>query len=185
MKKLMMLASLFGFMGAAHAADITIYYSPTCPHCHHALEFFSNTLVYEYPELNVTSVNVTTGDAAVDMFRAALEKCEYTSGGVPVIVVGDKCFQGYAEFMNDEIRDAVNVGLTDDAIDGAKKNRDAMTADADAFRAANASRANAIAEFDGAAQKKTNNRGWIFWGALIVILGIFAVALGHRKDGRK
>ena len=60
MKKLSFLSALFGltFIGAASAADITVYYSPTCPHCHHAREFIEGTLVYEYPELKVTLVNV-------------------------------------------------------------------------------------------------------------------------------
>ena len=60
MKKLSFLSAVLGltFVGAASAADITIYYSPSCPHCHHARDFISNTLVYEYPELKVTAVNV-------------------------------------------------------------------------------------------------------------------------------
>ena len=52
MKKLSLLSAVLGlgFMGTASAADVTIYYSPSCPHCHHARDFAINTLVYEYPE---------------------------------------------------------------------------------------------------------------------------------------
>lgn len=185
MKKLMLLAALIGFVGTARAADITIYYSPSCPHCHHALEFFSNTLVYEYPELKITAVNVPSGDETIEMFRAVIKKCEYTSGGVPVIVVGDKCFQGYGDFMGDEIRDAVNVGLTDAQIATARENRRAMTADADAFRAAHASRANVISEFEIDTQKKTDNRGWVFWGVLIALGAALTIMFQRKKNGRK
>lgn len=185
MKRLMLLAALFGFMGSARAADITIYYSPSCPHCHHALEFFSNTLVYEYPELKITAVNVPASDENIEKFRAVIKKCEYTSGGVPVIVVGDKCFQGYGDATADKIRDAVNVDLTDEQIATARENRNAMDADADAFRAAHASRANVISEIEEDAQKKTDNRGWIFWGVLFVLIGATTIILQRKKNGRK
>ena len=90
MKKLSFLSAVLGltFAGAASAADITIYYSPSCPHCHHAREFISNTLVYEYPELKVTAVNVMD-QANLPVFQEALKKCEFESGGVPVMVIGD------------------------------------------------------------------------------------------------
>ena len=185
MKKLMLLAALFGFVGTSRAADITIYYSPSCPHCHHALEFFSDSLVYEYPELKITAVNVPASDENIEQFRAVLKKCEYTSGGVPVIVVGDKCFQGYGDAVADKIRDAVNVGLTDDQIATARENRKEMARDADAFRAAHTSRANVISEFDGATQKKTNHGGWLFWGVLIVLAGALTIILQRKQNGRK
>ena len=55
MKKLSIFSALIGlfFCGAASAADITLYYSPFCPHCHHARDFFVNRIVYEYPKLRV------------------------------------------------------------------------------------------------------------------------------------
>ncbi len=144
-------ANLFGalagamFVGNALAADITIYYSPTCPHCHHAREFISQTLVYEYPNLNVTTVNVMES-ANRDEFLATLKKCEYESGGVPVMVVGEKCFQGYAGSMNDSIRAAIEVDMDDMAKATAAQNKKAMESDANAFRSANANRASAIVE---------------------------------------
>ena len=39
-----------GLMSVANAADITIFYSPSCPHCHHARDFFKNELIYEYDD---------------------------------------------------------------------------------------------------------------------------------------
>ena len=52
MKKMSFVFALFGFLfiGAASAADVTLYYSPSCPHCHHARDFFVNRVVYEYPD---------------------------------------------------------------------------------------------------------------------------------------
>lgn len=183
MKKLSILSALFGlaFVGAASAANITIYHSPSCPHCHHARDFFKNNLIYEYPTLTVTEVNVMD-ETNRQVFLDALAKCEYDSGGVPVIVVGDKCFQGYADFMQDELRDAVAVDLSDSAKATAAENKKAMESDADAFRNANASRADAIVQYKPGAQKKTDgalnfipNPLWILLIAAVVVLGIVLV----------
>ena len=127
MKALSFLSAACGvlFMGAASAADITVYYSPTCPHCHHAREFISSTLIYEYPQLKVTEVNVME-EANYPLFQETLKKCEYESGGVPVLVIGEKCFQGYADSMQGELREAVEVGLSDEDKAAAAENKKAM-----------------------------------------------------------
>lgn len=153
MKTLSILSALCGiaFAGVASAANITIYYSPTCPHCHHAREFISSTLIYEYPQLTVTEVNVMNGDN-MEMFQATLKKCEYESGGVPVLVVGEKCFQGYADFMQSELRDAVAVDLSDEDKAAAAENKKAMEKDADAFKKEHADRLKAISEYKSASK---------------------------------
>ena len=133
------------FIGNANAADITIYYSPTCPHCHHARDFISSTLIYEYGDLKVTQVNVMNPDNR-PLFADALKKCEYASGGVPVLVIGDKCFQGYADRMQDDLRAAVEIDLTDAQKTAAAANKDAMGRDKAAFVAAHADRKSAIIE---------------------------------------
>ncbi len=184
MKKLSVLSALLGvfFVGAASAANITIYHSPSCPHCHHARDFFKNYLVYEYPSLTVTEVNVMD-ETNRQVFLDTLEKCKYESGGVPVIVVGEKCFQGYADFMQDELREAVAVDLSDSEKATAAENKKALEADADAFRNANASRADAITQYKPGAQKKTDNAApintnlywYILLAAAVVVLGIVIV----------
>lgn len=184
MKKLSILSALFGlmFVGTASAANITIYHSPSCPHCHHARDFFKNNLVYEYPTITITEVNVMD-ETNRQVFLDTLEKCEYNSGGVPVIVVGEKCFQGYADFMQDELREAVESDMSDSDKATAEKNKKAMESDADAFRSANASRADAIVQYKPGAQKKTDNgtnvNTNLYWYILliaaVVVLGIVLV----------
>ncbi len=107
MKKLSILSALFGFMafGAANAADITLYYSPTCPHCHHAREFFVNKMVYEYPKLRIVQINVMDPDN-LPAVQEALQKCDYANGVVPVIFVVDNFFHGYAAFVQQYPSDA-------------------------------------------------------------------------------
>ena len=197
MKKLTFLSALFGltFAGAASAADITIYHSPSCPHCHHARDFITNTLVYVYPELKVTEVNVTD-PANRDMFMATLEKCGFESGGVPVIVIGDKCEQGYADFMQDTLRQHIEADLTDEQKAAAAENKKAMAADAEKFKSEHADRVKAISEFTVAAEpaqqpvaeseKKTNPQGstvW-FWALLIVLVAGLGYVLA-RGDNKK
>ena len=158
MKTLAILSAACGiaFMGAASAANITVYYSPTCPHCHHAREFISSTLIYEYPQLTVSEVNVMVPENS-KVVDDAFTKCKYESRGVPVIVVGDKCFQGYADFMQQDLRDAVEVDLSDEDKATAAANKKAMEENAETFKKEHADRVNAISEYSmasGDAAKK-------------------------------
>ena len=197
MKKLSFLSAIMGltFAGVASAADITIYYSPSCPHCHHAREFISNTLVYEYPELKVTAVNVMD-QANLPAFQDALKKCEFDNGGVPVMVIGDKCEQGYADFMQDTMREYIEVDLSDEQKAVAAENKAAMAADAEKFKSEHADRANAVVEYtatvaepaaEPAAEPEKKNEGgstvW-FWGLLIVLVATLGYVL-VRKDNKK
>lgn len=147
------------FIGGANAADITIFYSPTCPHCHHARDFIGSTLIYEYDNLKVGEVNVMNVDNR-QAFVDALFKCGYQSGGVPVMVIGDmnvkdgfKCFQGYADSMQNDLRAAIEVDLNDAQKSAAAANKTAMAQDKDAFVNAHADRKSAISELEP--QKKS------------------------------
>lgn len=192
MKKLSFLFALVGlaFTGVASAADITLYYSPYCPHCHHARDFFVNRIVYEYPDVRVVQVNVMD-QKNLPQFQDVLKKCKYDNGGVPVIVVGDKCFQGYADFMQQELRDAVEVDMDAAAKDKAAENKKAMDTDPENFKSKHPDRQNAITEYNPdeqvAENEKKNDRthSTIYFYALLVVL---VVALGIvlvRKDKKK
>ena len=198
MKKLSFLSALLGlsFMGAASAADITVYYSPTCPHCHHAREFIEGTLIYEYPELKVTLVNVM--DASnMDKFQTMLQDCKFESGGVPVMVIGEKCEQGYGDMMQDKLREYVEADMNDEQKAAAAANKKAMAEDAEKFKSEHADRVNAVSEFSAAAASaadaapeadaKKNDEGgstiW-FWGLLIVLVAGLGYVL-VRKDNKK
>ncbi len=191
MKKTALLSAVYGltFVGAASAADITIYHSPRCPHCQHAREFISGTLAYEYPELKVTAVNITD-QANHEKFLEIVEECDLPSGGVPVMIIGDKCEQGYADFTQDDIRALVEADLTDEQKAVAAANKQALAEDAEKFKAEHPERANIIIEYSAnaavakaPAKKKGSSTGWI-WGLLVV----FVAGLGYvlvRKDKSK
>ena len=150
MKTLKIASIIFGCvaMANANAADIKIFHSPSCPHCRHAREFIENTLIYEYGDLKVTEINVMSADNRQE-FVDALYKCGYKSGGVPVLVVGEKCFQGYADSMQDTLRAAVEADLTDEQKQSAADNKAKMAENKDAFVSAHADRKDTIVFVEG------------------------------------
>ena len=160
---------------SANAADIKIYHSPTCPHCHHAREFIENTLIYEYDNLKVTEVNVTNPDNRQEFFDT-ITKCGYKSGGVPVLVIGEKCFQGYADRMQDELRSAIEVDLTDAQKKSASANKAEMAKNKDAFVAARAARKKVLVFQEG--KKKVNNLSNVDTTNILLIGLLAALIIG-------
>lgn len=153
MKKLSFVSAILGLslISAASASEvITIYYSPSCPYCHYARDDISGKLVYEYPNLTVTEVDVSNPDNG-PTFVEALNRCKLKSGGVPVVVYGDKCEQGYSGLLLDEMRELLNASLNEEEKTLVASNRKAMEEDADAFKARNADRKKAVLQFSAKA----------------------------------
>lgn len=177
LSKVLFAAFCGAFVFGANAADITIYYSPTCPHCHHARDFVENTLIYEYEDLKVSEVNVMNNDNRQAFFDT-LKKCGYESGGVPVLVVGEKCFQGYSDSMQSDLRAAVEVDLTDEQKKAATSNKAEMENNKDAFVAAHSDRKNAVSDTNTKKKVKNNNNNisdillYGFLGLLLIGLGL-------------
>ncbi len=187
------LSALLGlcFVGAAYSADMTIYYSPTCPHCHHAKDFTNNNFIYEYPTITVTTVDVTVPEHRT-LFIDVLKACDYSSGGVPVIKIGDKCFQGFGEGMADELRAAIEVDLSADAKKSAAEVKKAIAANGDKYRNEHPTPVATVTEYvlpteatTDESEKKTDesDNNLVLWGlgvlALLVVWGI------ARKKARK
>ena len=191
MKKLLLLCGLM-YSGVAGAANVTLYYSPTCPHCHHAREFLSNTLVYEYPDVNVTYVNVME-QTNLELFKDALKKCKFSNGGIPVLVIGDKCEQGYADFMQDDLRKYVEADLTDEQKAVAAANKKALAENAEKFKSENAERAkkaqteyvsNDVTEKKSQKKSDSNNTVW-FWGLMIILIAGLGYTLVRGDKNKK
>ena len=123
------------------------------------------------------------------MFEEALKKCEFESGGVPVLVIGDKCEQGYADFMQDTLRGHVEADLTDAQKATAAENKKAMSENAEQFKANHSDRANAIVEHvvaseEVATEKKNSEPSTIwFWGLLVLLVAGLGFVL-VRKDNK-
>ncbi len=193
--KILSALAAFGFIGMANAADMTIYYSPTCPHCHHAQDFTKNNFIYEYPTMNVTVVDVTNPDHRA-MFIEVLKTCNFSSGGVPVIKIGEKCFQGFAESMADDLRAAIEIDMDDAAKKSAADVKKAIAADGNKYRDEHPTPVATVTEYtapvaantDEKAEKKTSasdNKvaSWVL-GILALLVVLFSVSVS-RKRSRK
>lgn len=184
MKKLFLLSFVWSLfvIGSVNAADITIYYSPTCPHCHHALQFFTNELVYEYKTLKINPINVMD-EKNLPAFKTALEKCKYDNGGVPLIMVGEKCFQGFGPKDKQVLQDAVAVDLSAQEKTNAAANIKAFNENPEKFREENSDRANVISGIYDTDQKK--NEGGSINKTFVIIAILAVVSLVVLKKKRK
>lgn len=87
--------------------NIYIFYGSTCPHCHHAFEYF-DSIEEEYGKYFTIKRYETwlydniSNSKALDKVAAHFNTPE-KDVGVPYIVIGDKVFLGYTEEYNDEI----------------------------------------------------------------------------------
>ena len=170
-------------LSAFAAPQLTLYYSPGCPHCHHAKDFIANNLIIEYPDLVVNKVNVDAAGGQ-EAFAAAVKKCNLNSYGVPLVVIGDKCIQGFGDEIPAQYRDDINIGLTPDQIAAATANKAALDANPDAVRAKYAQQTNAILSDTPPADVKKNTSG----NPMIVLyglVGILVIALGFVMFGKK
>lgn len=103
MKKLLIAASalaLFACGSDSGAADVTLYFMPTCPHCHNAINFIDS----ELKGVSVEKIDVTKGGKNLERFNDQLTKCNFTSRGVPLMVVKGKCLQGFAPEVGEEVK---------------------------------------------------------------------------------
>ncbi len=93
-----------------NAADVTIFYMDTCPHCHHAMDFIEGKLMKDTADVNYEKVNLASEENRAKFFNAK-EDCGLSSNGVPVIIANGHCFQGYGndETTGQEIRNALTA----------------------------------------------------------------------------
>ena len=102
MKKLLItIPALLLFACGSKTPDITIFYMPGCPYCHHAIDFFDA----ELKGVVVEKVNVAEGGKNMDRFNEALRKCNISSRGVPLMIVKGECIQGYAPEVGARIKE--------------------------------------------------------------------------------
>ena len=84
-------------VGGENKAEIILFYSPTCPHCHHALEFLDKEIVPKYPDLTITKYNASTKVGANYYFHYAKKLGMDNAGAVPLAIFGDKYELGFDE----------------------------------------------------------------------------------------
>ncbi len=81
-------------------SDVTIYFNPSCHYCHMALEFFAS----ELPNVRLTKVQLDgIENENKRKFVKALGQCGCESRGIPLIIIGVRCLQGFDDAVAAEI----------------------------------------------------------------------------------
>ncbi|MDR1696786.1 MAG: LPXTG cell wall anchor domain-containing protein [Rickettsiales bacterium] len=144
---------------ALGATEMTIWYSPTCPHCHDAREFARDVLVPEFGEnLTIIETNASAPENG-EQFMRTVRDCKMEGGFVPLIVVGEKCFQGFSDSIGNEIKSALSAtGQEPETINQEP-----------------------VADSTNTITNTTTNTNWALWG----LLAALAIALGFVLLARK
>ena len=79
-------------------AEMLLFYAPTCPHCHKAIEFLDK-IEAKYPNLKITKYNTSTRTGA-NYYMYYKKKLNFEGNGVPVAVFGDKYELGFGSEEN-------------------------------------------------------------------------------------
>lgn len=85
-------ASFFN-VSAQKLPTLDFYYSLTCPHCHHEMEWFPE-LKELYPDLQITKTEVGSEKAQKELLER-LEALNYEFIGVPVNIIEDQVIFGF------------------------------------------------------------------------------------------
>ena len=88
--------------------NVYLFRGKGCSHCYEFLEYVSKDLIKESGEyFNLVTYEVWNNEDNKEVMDKVAEYLGEEAGGVPFIVIGDKVFAGYAESMNDEMKEAI------------------------------------------------------------------------------
>ena len=100
-----------------HATNIYFFWGEGCPHCAKAKPFLDQ-LDRESDAIQLHSFEVYYNAENQDLFQKVGEKLQINSSGVPLIVIGDEPFIGYAESYASSIesraQECTENGCSDD-----------------------------------------------------------------------
>ena len=97
----LLVAVLLGFSQYSVAVEpapvrLTLFVSQGCPHCAAELEYLAGWRT-EYPNLQITALEVSRHPANAQFFQAVASKLGIDAGSVPLTVVGDQYLVGFSE----------------------------------------------------------------------------------------
>lgn len=89
--------------------NVYLFRGAGCSHCYEFLEYVSSKLIDEMGDkFNVVVYEVWNDKDNAKLMEKVGQALGEDASGVPFIVIGDKSFSGYAESMNDDIKEAIN-----------------------------------------------------------------------------
>lgn len=102
-------ADLGDYSESDEKVNIYIFRGNGCPHCQEFLKYVANDLIKEMNDkFNLVSYEVWNDKDNAELMEKVAKQLGEEASGVPYIVIGDKSFSGYAESMNEEIKEAIN-----------------------------------------------------------------------------
>ncbi len=133
MKKILLALTLFlGITTSVSAITFDLFYSPSCPHCHHAMKFIDEKLKKEFPTVKFKKHNVFISSESKIM-KSKATKLGISRLGVPLVIVEENYVSGFGspETTGQEYKDLINSAF------GVKKkiinNKEVKTIDAGWF----------------------------------------------------
>lgn len=108
------------FVMAKDKVNVNIFKSSSCPHCAEALNFFNalkeDSEYGNYFELVLfeTNGNSATIKSNIELAEKVASHFGFEFSGVPLIVIGDKYFEGYISSMDEELKGAIKNAYESD-----------------------------------------------------------------------
>ena len=85
-----------------------LYYSSTCPHCHAEIEWLDSIKDW-YDYLTIVKKEASTN---MDEYENIVEKMNINDYHVPLTIIGDTYYIGYADYKSDDIIKTINYYST-------------------------------------------------------------------------
>jgi glutaredoxin len=99
-----------GPSGPPAPVTLILFHGEGCPHCAAEREFLTE-LSAAYPDLVIEQYEVWNDAANRDLLMQTAARLGFDPSGVPVTVIGDEVWIGYADSIGEEITAAVEAGL--------------------------------------------------------------------------
>lgn len=106
---LLIIICLFSFLipsnvFAKEKINIYLFYSETCPHCHKADEYITNTLLNEREDITYYKYECTTDTNAYNrnIFNQVIDLYEIENPGYPLLIIGNEPIIGFSEDTSPE-----------------------------------------------------------------------------------
>ncbi|MFA5303007.1 MAG: hypothetical protein WC393_00530 [Candidatus Nanoarchaeia archaeon] len=94
----LMLSSAF----AEYQADVYFFHSQYCSHCKEEMPFLES-LQTQYPQMNLRAYEVSSNSTNMEYFKQKATELGISYSGVPVTIIGDKHWIGYAASLDSAI----------------------------------------------------------------------------------
>jgi disulfide oxidoreductase YuzD len=115
MKKLFILLSTFFISLPSMALDLHLFYSPSCGHCHNAMEYFDSSLKKDYPNVQFKYHNIAKPVEANTM-KHYVAKLNVPNMAVPLVIIENDYIQGFGPNTGMEYRNILNKYLNKETV---------------------------------------------------------------------